>query len=546
MILPQGKALHRLVIAAWLVALALAVLVPVYSDEVGWRLQERAGIDGFDKLYSEQCGSTTLARPVWFMWPVRWYSAFFNLAAPDPLWLRLSGVAYALVWAGLLLWLIAAMIPDRARRATVNTLTIGLLGLGTLPLQLVWSRPEQPILLAATAAMLIAWQGWQSGQAAAPSRWQSARWHGPLRLAAIPALAAIALSYHFKALVLIPLFATCLLACDRQSRTRPLRLLSVPLLALLAWQAASYWFARLACPGDPVLAAQHARQSLILGHQSPLTTLLALLRNYNLPHYITLAAPDITPMSNWLRPHLVSKAQQIIWSVAMILLWLAGFVAAARAGIAAGKAAWRRRALDLRLVFAIMLFGAASVYCVGQTVRNSYEAAFVLPLLALAYACALSATQAAPPRNTARLTGWAMLLSALLVGGIYGPSLVQAARQPGPVPGQPLSVSVADYASARADILATARLCGLGPQSPRLLLDDATYFALMRSPQPDHQIAVLDPKWNGTVGADPLAYLRANHASGMVLACQDLPPALRRKAHAHGAYCCMSGLDWAP
>lgn len=540
----QGKGWHRLVVGAWLVALVLGMMVPVYSDEVGWRLQARAGLDGIDKLYSEQCGPSTLARPLWFMWPVRWYSAFFNLALPDPFWVRASGVAYALVWAGLLLWLIAAMIPDRARRASAGMLVVGLLGLGTLPLQLVWSRPEQPILLCATAALLIAWQGWRASmpEGRKPQGW--------LRVAGILALALIALSYHFKALVLIPLFATCLLACDRQRGTRAVRILSLPVLGVLSWQAAQYWFGRLSCPGDPVLAAQHASQSLLLGGKAGLgAALWAVLGNYNLPIYVMRAAPNVTPMSNWLHPHLVSKAQQIAWSAGMILLWLAGFVTAMGAAITAGRAAWQRRALDLRLVFAVVLFGTASVWCVGQKVRNSYEAAFVLPLLALAYVCALGAAEAGAPRQTgaiARLTGWAMLISLILVGGIYGPSLAQAARHPGYVAGQPLSVSVADYPRARAEIIAAARQCGIGPEShpQRLLLDDLTYFAFMRSPQPDHHLAVLDAKWNGAVGANPLPYLRSIHAGGMVVGCQFLSPALRQKAHERGGYCCMSGLDW--
>jgi hypothetical protein len=140
-----------------LVAMLLTgLMLPLYSDEVGWRLQERAGLDGVDKLYSEQCGPNTLAVPPWFMMPVRWYSALFNSAWPTPFAVRLSGVAYALVWTVMLLVLIRRLTVDGQRRGQLTTLACGLMGLGVMPWLLVWSRPEQPIILSATAALLIA------------------------------------------------------------------------------------------------------------------------------------------------------------------------------------------------------------------------------------------------------------------------------------------------------------------------------------------------------------------------------------------------------
>ena len=58
--LGASPAFTRLVAGAWGLSLLLGLLVPVYSDEVGWRLQERAGLDGVDKLYSEPVSYTHL------------------------------------------------------------------------------------------------------------------------------------------------------------------------------------------------------------------------------------------------------------------------------------------------------------------------------------------------------------------------------------------------------------------------------------------------------------------------------------------------------
>lgn len=520
----------RLTIGVFLLGLVLAILTPVYSDEIGWRLQERAWLDGVDKLYSEQCGPSTLARPLWFMWPARWYSGFFNSAFPDPFWVRFSGVLYALGWTGLFLSLIRRMASGVAQYRAVVVLALGLLGLGTLPLQLVWSRPEQPILLAALGAMLVAWDGHRRDGRRGGAWW---------RPVVVAALAGIALSYHFKALVLVPLFLACIAA---QRGPVAWRLIWGAALLALAAASAHYWFARLSCPADAVLAAQHAQQSLHY-NGSLLKLALRALANDNLPAYVTLAAPDVTPMSHWLPYHLVTKPEQIGWSAVMIALWFIAFLLAGGALWRVVRAGGMRAILDLRVVFALLLFGIASAYASVQMVRNCYEAAFVLPLLAMSFACALCAGPEATPRlqTIAAITGLAMLISMMLVGAIYGPSLVQTTRASGYLEQQPLSVPVFHYDRARATIRKAAALCGIDPDNrrQRLLIDDATYFTFMQTRLPDHHISVLDPQWRGAI-SDPLAYLKSQGMDGAVVHCRFLDPATRRRARASGEVCCLS------
>ena len=524
--LGTSPALARIVTGALALALLLGMLVPVYSDEVGWRLQERAWLDGVDKAYSEQCGAHTLARPLWYMWPVRWYSGVFNMALPDPFWVRVSGVAYALVWSWMLLGLMRRMGAGRA--ATI--MVLGLLGLGTLPLQLVWSRPEQPILLCLTGAMILAWDGQK----------RASWWRG----LAVLLLAGVALSYHFKALVLLPVFIACALASDRRRITLGPRV-AVALGMIAAVPAtAHYWFDRLSCAIDPVLSAQHAEQSL---HYDParglIGNLLTVLGNYNLPAYVTLAAPDVTPMAHWLPYHLVSKPEQIAWSVVMIALWFFAFMLAGGALWRAVRGRWRAAAGDLRVVLALLLFGTASAYGAVQVVRNAYEAAFVLPLLAMAYAAALSAAPepSARLKAMAGLTGLAMLGSMVLVSTIYGPALVRASQASGYSEAHPLSVPVFHYQGARTRITQAAALCGITPDNhaQRLLLDDASYFTFMASRLPDHHLSVLEPQWRGSM-TDPLAYLRAQGIDGVVVACRFMEPAVRAKARELGGVCCLS------
>src|SRR5690349_18380633 len=91
-------------------AILLGFLVPLYTDEVGWRFQTRSAIDGgVDRSLTEHCGPNTVAVVPLFMRPLRSINATVNLALPDPIVIRLIGVASALLWIGLL-WSLVGMI----------------------------------------------------------------------------------------------------------------------------------------------------------------------------------------------------------------------------------------------------------------------------------------------------------------------------------------------------------------------------------------------------------------------------------------------------
>lgn len=328
--------------------------------------------------------------------------------------------------------------------------------------------------------------------------------------------------------------------------------LCVVALVSAATVSAHYWFARFACPGDPVQAAEHASQSLglsMLAHHGGapgwMMAPLRLIANYQMPVYVAQAAPDITPMSNWLLPHLVSKATQIGWTIALNLLWLVGFVLMAWALVAA---LWQRR-LDRSMLLAGVTLACASAWCMSQIVRNIYEASFILPLLALSFVLALSGPLspklARALGRVAPTTGLALPISALAILGLYGPSLAATTGQAGYLPGQTYSVGLGPYSALRQTILQAAAACSITPERhpARLLIDDVTYFTFMDTPLPDHKTAVLDPRWSGVL-TDPLAYLRRRGSSGVVVGCAALPASLRQKAHAVGGICCISPDQW--
>ena len=529
----------RLAVLVLLAGLGLAALLPVYSDEVVWRLSERAAIDGFDKLSSDLCGPNTLAVPPWFMLPVRHYSAWFNLRFAAPGWVRASGVGYALVQVGLWWRLIGQIAGDRAR--TARALFFGLAGLGVMPLLLVLSRPEQPLLLCLTLALLLAGPGWRGGKAQAVEA-------VALRSLAIVVLGALALSYHMKAMVLVPALMLAIATCGRGRGTLVVRVVAVAALGALAMSAAHYWVARFSCPGDPAMARNLASQnvSALLAHgRGVLVALVALFLNTNFDRYVWILAPAVKPMGGWL-PALAGPWQQLAWQVGLCLAWglasLAGLAAAWR-GVKAARAA---RRLEPDLAMALLLLALPLGWGMSQTAKNVYDAGFVLPLWTLGLLLALAH---AAPRRSALVRGLARglpLAAALSVAGlalVYGPALWRAQAPRAQLPGQPISVPLRGYGAARAEALAVARQCGIDPaqrQPHALLVDESSYFSFMGATRPQFHLGVVGV-WKGGI-TDPLAYLRSVGSDGAVLACRNLPPALQARAHRLGQTCCIGPL----
>ncbi len=526
---------------SFLLSILFGLLLPVYTDEVGWRMQERAGIDGgIDRMMNDICGPASKAVPPLFMMPFRYLSAFLNSTFPDPLYVRIAGVACAIGWAFLLRALIGRIAADERQRNLLRTLAFGLLGMGILPLMLVMSRPDQAILLAITAALFVALVAARRADAD-----QRHSWLWPI---AIAALGLAAVSYHLKGILIAPLILVCIFFAGLGRRTLTARILAMLLFAGLVAQGAHYWVERFRCPDDPVLAEKLAKQNIASalateGDWRSLTMTAIIGANPN--NYIMLAEARKFPMSDWLPRGQIDGETSLTRFLAMGLAWNGATLIALLCLIRALRLCWRERRIDLATAVPVTLAGLAMIWGISQRVRNDYEIMTVLPMLALFCVFSLAAVPWTPGRTRQLGFVTATIVALSLAGQIdiaqrYYPSLRSAAGQTGYIDKQPFSISAYGYSSIRGRILATARLCRIGTsgRAQHPLVDDVTYFAMTDSWQPFHRFGVLET-WNGSIH-DPIAYLRSRGSEGMILDCRTLSPELRRQAIHNGGFCCIS------
>jgi hypothetical protein len=532
----------RLAFAAFLLSLLTGLVLPVYTDEIGWRMQLRAGIDGgLDRMLNDMCGPNTIAPPPWFMMPLRYVTGWLNVTFASPLYVRAMGVLCALGWAWLLRQLIIRLSANEQQRHVLTALFFALLGMGILPIMLTMSRPEQAILLAFTGALLLA-------SKAVPRDAETPiglAWVWPL---AIAALGIFALSSHLKGILIAPLIFLCIALAGRGKHTRIPRIAAALLFGVLTLQAAHYWVDRFRCPDDPVMAARLARENTVTalaGRTDWGRVAQEALHRADPNHYIARAEARPVPTSFWLPSDRITEQQMVLRYVPMNFAWNAAMLLGLACLVMALRRSWRERRIDIGAAAPPVMAGLVLVWGMSQQTKNDYEIIVMLPLIALA--CLLSITAIRwTPRSTRQLGFAAMLIVAIsLIGQIdiarrFLPPLAQAAAKPGYVAGQDTSLSAFGYSTIKRDVLATARLCGIGARrrARHVLVDDASYFALADSWQPMHSLSVLG-QWHGSI-KDPLAYLASRGSDGMVVGCRSLSAELLARAKRNGDFCCIA------
>jgi hypothetical protein len=545
LLIPRQKSTWLLIggLLALLAGLGGGAFLPLYTDEIGWRFQERAWLDGVDIAMNDICGPNTLANPVFYMWPARWFSATINMALDNPMWVRATGVVLALVLVGMVWRLVRALEQDGERRQLLLACAFALLATGTLPMVLTMSRPEQPVFLAVVTMLIITLSG-RERPVTAMSVW--------LKGIAIVVLAAIALSYHLKGVLYSGVALVCVasLAPGRQ-HLLPRVVAGAALLTLVAL-GADYWVARFQCPADPMAAARLAKNNLastLANGGTLISVAAALLENANPLQYVRAASPAVIPMSAWYPIHLFSPAQAVLTHFAHYIAWLTVTLM-----ILGGLFAfWREQGMwqgfkalfTPRPLILLALAGTLVAWAASQATKNPYEGGHVFPawIAAMLLAFTLGGVQQRPSLPTLRklatgLVALAIVSQAFTLGRVV-PHLTDAAQDSGFLPRQPYSVSLADYNRVREDI-AQAMAAENFPTNRRLnrvLLDDVAYMALQGSYRPLHHLGVVHV-WNGSID-DPAAYLVSRRSDGAVAVCEYLWPEAQRVASRAGEICAI-------
>lgn len=529
--------------AAAVSTLLFGLLLPVYTDEVAWRFAARAALDGVDRPLFANCGPNTLAIPPLFILAFRTVSAAANLTLANPIYVRIAGVFWALVWLGAVVFLIRIISRSQQERATLTLLAVSLMSLGTLPLILVMSRPEQPVLLALTGSILIALSGQVSRDPLSARKSATAAY-------SITFLGAVALAYHLKGVAYLPVFIACAVLSSGGRVGRTARWSSATALLVLGAIAARYWINRFRCPDDAVLAKKLAENSIAAGDLDANGLVGRIAAGLNPMNYVDLIVPRATSGSDWLPPVSTNPLADLIFSIGIPWAWIAG-IALTAVCLVRTAISQRHAALSIRLLALGMTITAVlAVWAFTQVHRNFYEAGLFLPMLLIAMVLLtrganLSEHGLRTVGRAAAVTAALALFSQVVVISRYMPSLLGIARQPGYVDAQRYSISAFGYAPLENQIINTGKLCGIEPTQHlhSLLIDDLTYFTYMRSHRPLHHLGVVSV-WNGEIRA-PLAYLKQQNSSGAVLGCKYLSPEMRARATQSGEFCCLGTSDFA-
>lgn len=536
---PAGHAiLSRIALFAVLATMAFGILVPIYVDEVAWRYQNSRMLfdGGVDRVAGASCGEVTTLVAPFFMQPVRYASALIGAAFENPLWIRLFGIAVAMLWVGMVWRWIARLTADRAERDTLRTVAMSLLGLGWLPLLMIWSRPEQLELMCLMAAMLLATM---------PSR-LSQLWRSVL----IVVLGAMALSYSPKGIVYMPAFAAAIAVTNLNERNWRVALPTLGVLVAFGVSALHYWSTRLTCPGNAALQAwakelNAAEHIFGPGGQIDPKALLNLIGGALPNHYLELAAVGKHAMSDWMPVLPWPGVTVILWGTIMGTAWFLMIALSAIALVSRLIDCARNRTLPSpALLMAMALALCAALWGMTQLARGAYEAALTVPIAVLVITVALSQ---APPGNIARrmaatltpLVFFIAIGSQIALVAAYARPLMATVQHPGYIPNQRFSIVPFGYAERRAAVLATARLCNIpSPDKARgVLLDELSYFPYLKSYRPYFRVGVLENWGHDIPGAT--AFLEQSHGDGAIMACSKMPAEWRARARANGDICCV-------
>jgi hypothetical protein len=542
----EKMALTAIMILA-LVSFGMALLLPVYTDEILWKMiQGRLGYDGFEVRSGTMvptCGPDAFTSPV-LMLPFRLLDTLMYQWISKPLTIRLVGVGFFIVWL-LGTWLLLQRFVPLADRLKIAGALVAFVTLGVMPFLMVISRPEQSLLIGITVLLVIC-----VGERPPPRR--------SLSREAIVAVvlvcgSAMLLATHQRAMFALPLIV---LAAFKLLYRRSVIAVIMFAITFFAVTAYNDWTIRWACPDDASASSLFEMESIALaagsGHLHPYFEQLMKMLLYHPAHFFFLS------QIGFLSSHMSDIIPGYPWDWVGVPLTLA---VAAFLGVmsACGLCAFftvlmqtfrqHRVSIQASALASVWALLFASLF--ARAWRHSYEEILVEPLL-----CLVSILSIWLARNQIRgwlgevcfrritHSGFSILLWLSIVSQValiagYFRYAVGSWATPGYPQGQKWSVANFGYGQLRTQIIETAARCGIDPShAHHLVVDELTYFALRHAQQP-FLMTYLDRNHWGSGIKDLRALLTQQQSAGMVVGCQWVPSPLRSEITVNGPFCCI-------
>ena len=538
------------VITAFLVMTMAVIFVvfflPIYTDETVWKLLlGRYYYDGNQEIsltVMPACG--IYAKPVpWPLVPFRLLNQALYADMPGPLFVRIFGVVLEAAWFLLTWWLLADVVTPKLSRRTVAIGILAFSMLGIMPFLLEFGRPEKILLLGMTVFFLPMLK---------PTPRELPRFGTSIfHVAWIWIAAAFLLTSHPRAVFAVPLI---LLFMQRMVRRWPLVALGTVTLAAFEAIAFHDFSSRWICPGDPSVDVRFRQLNLASNLDS---------RYFG--GYVHQLIGSLGNPGTWFLSDIVQKRSYIsdmippftnktalgfgvdLWEFMTLSVLLGG-----ASLIVAFIARWRERDRRATLLTLGSMWGFFALSIVARIDKLDYEAALLVPLIALttfasfwiAWPVLTRLLGARAVISAARL-GFALLLVCAFVSQIallanFGPYAFGGWSAPGYPAGQRFSVSGFGYETLRPQIIATAAKCGIRPEDRlnHLVVDELTYFSFQKAYQPFFMTYLDEHGW-GRDHPDPTDILRRYRSAGMIVGCQWIPSVYRARAIANGRFCCL-------
>ncbi|WP_259741113.1 hypothetical protein [Pseudomonas frederiksbergensis] len=458
-----------------------------------------------------------------------------------PLGTRLSGIALALIWFGLLAFWCFKQTNDKLSAIQRLAGLMAFSALGILPYLLVLSRSEQfmtlPILLFCLTSFYF------KGK----------------KTLTIQCLGAVLLTFilscffyvHPKSLFFLPFLLVALWLTTETYHKLIRCALLVYALALFT-QVLHESNAIAACKDAPAMQAMLAVNTLLPGmlFSAPLEFFNAASNNLlNFPDKLLLHLTfNPVSQSGWLPPMESSDGYLPYLNDIIKYLLYVFIVGTHLVSLLIFIINTARRKLSAPVFLAALLASADLFNALFFNIQNFYAATQFLPI-AIILAVLLLQNVPMPKWRVYSAIGYSVILiiatasMTTLLLDVFPNTLKNSTSATATLPGQPLSIPVFNTQSHLKSIEKLGASCGLPPQNARnMVVDHMTYFAYLKAKNPIHVLYVSEFGFGGDLSNGRLLpFLKKLKSPGVISRCEWMPLEFRdvQKSDDMG-YCCVN------